>query len=190
MNQPDYAGEIAQLRAATPDAIYFFLPGSMAINFIKQYSAAHVGIPLYSGNSVEEATIHAMGANAVGAFSAAIYGDDLDTPENKAFVAAYQEHYHRRPSVYAETAYDAVTFLDIAVHSVGGDISRKDDIRAALEKATPTLARGPFRFNTNHFPIQNVYSLQVVKEGDDVRMHVTGKIFEGHDDVYAKDCKM
>src|ERR1700691_1431978 len=30
LNQPDYSSEIAQIRAARPDAVYFFLPGGMA----------------------------------------------------------------------------------------------------------------------------------------------------------------
>ena len=34
--QLDYAAEIAQLRAAHPDGVYFFYPGGMGINFVKQ----------------------------------------------------------------------------------------------------------------------------------------------------------
>ena len=37
VGQIDYATELAQLRAAKPDAVYFFLPGAMGINFIKQF---------------------------------------------------------------------------------------------------------------------------------------------------------
>ena len=36
LGQSDYAAEIATLRAAKPDAVFFFLPGGMGINFIKQ----------------------------------------------------------------------------------------------------------------------------------------------------------
>src|SRR5690606_23225968 len=35
INQPDYAAELAQLRAAKPDAVYIFYPGGMGVNFIK-----------------------------------------------------------------------------------------------------------------------------------------------------------
>ena len=40
LGQIDYAAELAQLRASKPDSIYFFLPGAMGINFIKQFVGA------------------------------------------------------------------------------------------------------------------------------------------------------
>src|SRR5258706_4774827 len=40
LGQLDYAAELAQVRAAKPDALYIFLPGGMGINFIKQFVAA------------------------------------------------------------------------------------------------------------------------------------------------------
>ena len=40
LGQSDYAAELAALRAAKPDAVFFFLPGGMGINFLKQYSQA------------------------------------------------------------------------------------------------------------------------------------------------------
>src|SRR2546421_9916814 len=48
LGQLDYAAELAQVRAAKPDAVYIFLPGGMGINFIKQFVAAGLStdIPL------------------------------------------------------------------------------------------------------------------------------------------------
>jgi len=40
LGQLDYAAEIATLRGARPDAVFYFLPGGMGINFVKQYRAA------------------------------------------------------------------------------------------------------------------------------------------------------
>lgn len=37
LGQIDYAAELAQIRAAKPDAVYIFLPGGMGINFVKQF---------------------------------------------------------------------------------------------------------------------------------------------------------
>jgi len=36
----DYAAEIANLRAAKPQGVFFFLPGGMGVNFVKQYAQA------------------------------------------------------------------------------------------------------------------------------------------------------
>jgi branched-chain amino acid transport system substrate-binding protein len=38
LGQLDFAAEIAQVRAANVDGIYYFLPGGMGVNFSKQYS--------------------------------------------------------------------------------------------------------------------------------------------------------
>ncbi len=40
LGQLDYSAELAQIRAAKPDTLYIFLPGSMGINFIKQFVGA------------------------------------------------------------------------------------------------------------------------------------------------------
>src|SRR5439155_312886 len=40
INQPDYSAELAQLRAAKPDAAYVFYPGGMGVQFVKQYVQA------------------------------------------------------------------------------------------------------------------------------------------------------
>ena len=40
LGQSDYAAELANLRAAKPEAVFFFLPGGMGINFLKQYAQA------------------------------------------------------------------------------------------------------------------------------------------------------
>jgi branched-chain amino acid transport system substrate-binding protein len=40
LGQLDYAAELAQIRSLKPDALFFFLPGGMGINFVKQFVAA------------------------------------------------------------------------------------------------------------------------------------------------------
>ena len=40
LGQPDYSAELAKIAAASPGAIYVFLPGGMGINFVKQFRQA------------------------------------------------------------------------------------------------------------------------------------------------------
>ena len=49
LGQVDYAAEIANLRAAKPDAVFFFLPGGMGVNFVKQYAQSGMSkaVPLF-----------------------------------------------------------------------------------------------------------------------------------------------
>ena len=45
VGQTDYAAEIAQIRASGADSVFFFLPGGMGINFVKQFVAAGLSVP-------------------------------------------------------------------------------------------------------------------------------------------------
>jgi len=49
---------------------------------------------------------------------------------------------------------------------VKGDTSKKDEMRAAMKQANFASVRGPFKYNNNHFPIQNFYLQEAVKDKD------------------------
>ncbi|MCC7275774.1 MAG: ABC transporter substrate-binding protein, partial [Alphaproteobacteria bacterium] len=85
VNQPDYSAELAQIRAAKPEAVYVFYPGGMGVNFVKQYAQAGLAkeIPLFSAFTVDATTLAAQGEAALGTFTAAFWSDDLDNPVSK-----------------------------------------------------------------------------------------------------------
>ncbi len=193
LGQVDYAAEIANLRAAKPDAVFFFLPGGMGVNFVKQYAQSGLNkeVPLYGpAFSFDEGILKAVGDAAIGTFNTSQYSHDLDTPVNKAFVKAFTEAYGRKPSLYASQGYDTALLLDSAIAKVGGNLKDADAFRAALKAADFQSVRGAFKFGPNHHPVQDIYVRKVIKEGDGVTNQLVAKVFTGHADAYAKDCKM
>ena len=68
LGHSDYAVEIAKIRAARPNAVFYFLPGPMGVSFAKQWAAAGLRgeIGLYSVFSVDWLTIPALGELAIG----------------------------------------------------------------------------------------------------------------------------
>lgn len=193
LGQVDYAAEIANLRAAKPEGVFFFLPGGMGVNFVKQYAQAGLmkEVPLFGpGFSFDEGILKAVGDAAVGAFNSSEYTWDLDNAANKAFVAAFQKAYGRKPSLYAAQAFDAAMLIDSAIAAVKGDLGDMDAFRAALHKADFASVRGKFKFGPNNHPIQDVYIREVVKMGDQVTNKTIGKVFTDHQDAYAAECKM
>ena len=82
--------------------------------------------------------------------------------------------------------------IDAAVKATGGKLDDKDKLRAAFKTAKFDSVRGDgFRFNTNHYPIQNVYLREVVKGADGTVTNKTvGAVFTNHADAFAKDCAM
>ena len=194
LGQLDYAAEIAQIRAAAPEAVFFFLPGGMGINFIKQYDQAGLKdrIPLFGpAFSFSQDILAAVGDSALGVNNTAQWSPDLDNPANRQFVEAFQAAYGRIPSLYASQGYDAARLIDAAVRAVGGDLSDRQAFSDALLAADFDSVRGPFRFNTNHFPIQDFYVRWVVRNPDGVLTNeLVERIFTDHGDAYAADCPM
>ncbi|MFV0280536.1 MAG: ABC transporter substrate-binding protein [Rhodoblastus sp.] len=192
--QLDYAAEIAQLRAANPGGVYFFYPGGMGINFVKQYAQAGLkaSVPLYGPSfSLDQTVLPAMGDAAVGAHAATQWAEGFDNPASKKFVAAFEAKYNRIPSPNAANGYDTARLIDAAAKSIGGKIEDKAAFRKALETVKFESVRGKFRFDTNHFPIQDFYLVEIVKDakGRPV-MAVREKIVSDHRDAYVGQCKM
>ena len=194
LGQLDYAAELAQIRNDKPDALFFFLPGGMGINFVKQFVAAGLSgdTQLFApGFSADEDVIKAVGTPMIGMFNSSHWAHDMDNAENKRFVADSEKEYGRLPSLYASQGYDAALMMDAAVRDVKGNLADKKALQKALEAKHFKSVRGDFKFNTNHYPVQNYY-LRVI--GKDAQGRVTNKmmgpIFTNHADAYAAQCKM
>ncbi|AVR88720.1 ABC transporter substrate-binding protein [Thauera aromatica] len=193
VGQIDYAAEIARIRAAKPDAVYFFLPAAMGINFIKQYVGGGLkDIALIApAFSAEQDTIAAVGEPTLGVYNTAHWAHDLDVPANKAFVDAFRNKYDGRyPTVYAAQAYDVVMAMDAAVRAVGGKVEDREAVVAALKKADFDSVRGRFSYGVNNYPVQNYY-LRVVEKGADgtITNRLVGTVLEKHQDAYVGDCR-
>jgi branched-chain amino acid transport system substrate-binding protein len=193
LNQLDYSAELSRIAAAKPDAIFVFLPGGMGINFVKQFRQAGLAdkVKFLSAFTVDEATLPAQQDAALGFFGGANWAPNLDNPQNKAFVAAYEKEYGAVPGSYAFQAYDAAQLIDSAVTAVKGNLAEKDAVRAALKKADFQSLRGNFKFGHNHYPIQDFYLVKAAKRPDGkFQTEIAQKVFSNYEDVYAKDCPM
>lgn len=194
LGQTDYAAEIATLRAAKPDAVFFFLPGGMGINFLKQYAQAGLKeqIPVFGpAFSFDETILKAVGDAALGVINSSQWNADIDNAANKAFVADFIAAYGRRPSLYASQGYDAARLIGSALAAVGGDMSKADAFRDALKAAKFESVRGAFKFGANNHPIQDIYVREVyANDKGELTNRIVGKVFTAHQDAYVGECKM
>jgi branched-chain amino acid transport system substrate-binding protein len=194
LTQLDFAPEIARIRAEKPDAVFAFLVGAGGIAFVKQYAQAGLQnqIPLYSEDPVANPlTFPAQGDAAVGVIMGTNWTADLDNPANKKFVSSFTAKYNRLPATFAALGYDAVKLIDSAVKEVGGKIENKDAVRAALRKANFESVRGSFKFNNNHYPIQNLYIMEVKKdEKGALKAVLKDTAVKDWQDPYHQECPM
>src|SRR5690606_20263898 len=144
LGQTDYAAEIAQLREADPDSVFFFLPGGMGIAFVKQYAQSGLDVPLFGpAFSFDQTILAAVGDAALGVKNTSQWSKDLDNPANKAFVDAFQKEYGRLPSLYASQGYDSANLILAAWKQAGG-VADQDAFQKALEAADFESTRGSF----------------------------------------------
>ncbi|NWB92997.1 ABC transporter substrate-binding protein [Pseudomonas agarici] len=194
LGQLDFASELAQIRSSKPDAVFFFLPSGMSINFIKQYVGAGLDkeIPYFStGHSADEDVVTAVGEQMVGLKNASHWAWDLKNPQNEAFVADFKKTYGRIPTMYAFQGYDVVRLLDSAVKDVKGNLSDKEALHAALMTTDFKSLRGNFKFNTNQFPMDSFYLREVKKDSAGTVTNKTVEtIFDNHSDAYVGGCKL
>jgi branched-chain amino acid transport system substrate-binding protein len=194
LDRTDFSAELELIREAAPDAVYTFLVPASAIGFINQYSEAGLmgEIPLFlPGVSADVDTISATGTSSEGLYNAAAWAINLDNEANARFVADFMATYDRVPSIFAAQGYDSAMLIVAAVEAVGGDLSDKAAVQAALETVEFDSVRGDFTFGNNHYPVQNIYLRQVTMndKGELVNMSVD-TIFENHSDAYHQDCAL
>jgi branched-chain amino acid transport system substrate-binding protein len=192
-DQLDFSAELAKIQAAKPDAVFVFYPGAAGVQFLTQYAQAGLKgkIPLYTAFTIDATTLPQQKELALGVLGAQTWVNDLPNDANKKFVADFKKKHGTYPSFYGQQSYDAIMLINSAVTGLKGDLSNKDKTRAELKKANFTSTRGPFKFNTNNFPIQNVYIQETVKDSEgNLTLKTVETILKDFKDPYHDKCPM
>ena len=194
LDQTDYAAEMAQIRAAQPDAVYQFHPGGLGIAFLKQYAQAGLSsIPMVLTEvSLDSTALNAVGDAALGVHITAHWNADFDNAASKRFVAAFTQKYGRVPTIYAQQGYDTALAIAAALKGTGGKVDDTEAFRKAMLPAAFESPRGRFAFGPNQHPVQDWYLVKVERgpEGKPVLVTQPGKVLEGHGDAYSALCKL
>ena len=156
------------MRAAKPDAVFVFYPGAAGVQFLNQYAQAGLRgqIPLYTAFTIDSLSLPLQKDLALGVPGAQQWVNDLPNDANKKFVADFRAKHKAYPSFYGAQSYDAADLVNSAVTAVKGDLDNKDGMRDEMRKANYASVRGPYKYGNNHFPIQNFYLQDVVKDAD------------------------
>ncbi len=166
---PDYAPYLQRIKDAKPDAVFLFVPngeqGVALAKGFKERGLEKVGIKeLATGDVTDEDVLNAMGDAAIGMITSFHYSAAHDSPENKAFVAAYHKAYpNDRPNFMAVAGYDGMHLIDMALEKTKGDASGEAFINAVkgMKWVSP---RGPVEIDPQTRDIiQNVYIRKVEK---------------------------
>jgi branched-chain amino acid transport system substrate-binding protein len=192
--QLDFSAELSKARASGAASIFVFYPGAAGVQFLNQYAQAGLKeqMPLYTAFTIDELSLPLQKENALGVPGAQEWVNDLPNEQNKKFVADYRKKYtNLRPTYYGAQAYDAAQLINSAVVAVKGDTSKKDEMKAEMEKANFKSLRGPFKYGNNHIPIQNFYLQDVVKDADGaLALKTVATIVKDSQDRFHDKCPM
>jgi branched-chain amino acid transport system substrate-binding protein len=160
----EFQALLTEIAALKPDAVFVFFAGGGAAKFIKDYTAAGLRktIPLFGSGFLTDGVLDAAGEAAQGLETTLHYADGLNTKRDRDFRAAYQKSYTYPPDVYAVQGYDAGLLLAAGLDAVKGDIAKRKDLIATMEKAKIDSPRGAWTMSKAHNPIQDFYLRKVV----------------------------
>lgn len=183
----EFQALLTEIAAAKPDAVFAFFAGGGAVKFVKDYAAAGLNktIPLYGSGFLTDGTLEAQGDAAQGILTTLHYADDLTLPKDKAFRTAYASKFKLQPDVYAVQGYDAAQILRVGLDAVKGDVGKKAEFAAAVQKARFDSPRGQFTMSKSHNPVQDIYLRKV----DGKENKVVGVASKALPDP-ARGCKM
>jgi branched-chain amino acid transport system substrate-binding protein len=162
----EFQSYLAQIGSLRPDAVYTFFAGGGGVSFVRDYAASGLkdSIPLLGSGFLTDGNLTAIGEAGEGVLTTLHYAETLETPENQAFVEAYQDAYGVLPDTYAVQGYDTGMMLIQAMEAVGGNTDDRDALIEALANVEFLSPRGPMRFSDSHHPIQNIY-LREIRDG-------------------------
>jgi len=192
LDQTDYAAEMAQIRAARPDAVFQFHPGGLGIAFLRQYAQAGLlaTIPLcVAAPSMDSTTLAAVGDAAEGVNCTAHWNTDFDNAPSRRFVEAFRARYNRTPTYYAQQGYDTALAIGAALRQTRGSIDPAA-FRTAMLRADFESTRGRFRFGPNQHPVQDWFALKVQRVNGQLALVTQRRVLENHGDAYAAMCRL
>ena len=169
----DFAPYLQRVADAKADAFFVFVPAGIGATLIKQYverGLNKTGMKLIGEGSVtEDDILTQMDDNAVGMITSHHYSASHDSPENKAFVAAFKKAYDgKRPNLTAVAAYDAMHLIYEALKKTGGKADG-DSVVAAMKGMAWVSPRGPISIDPEtREVIQNIYIRRVEKVGGEL----------------------
>jgi len=171
VKNPDFAPFLQKIKDAKPEAVFLFLPpGEQTIAFMKGFAERDLGKAgiriIATGDLTEEDVLDGVGDNALGIVNSLQYSEAHNSPENKAYVAAYYKAYPKdRPNYMSVSGFDGMQLIAKVLEKTGGDATG-DKFLAAAKGMAWTSPRGPISIDpVTRDIVQTIYIRKVEKVG-------------------------
>ncbi len=169
LSSNDFAPALQRVTDTKPDAVMVFVPASIGPIFLRQMVERGLdksGMKIIAdGSLTEDDILNPIGDAALGIITSQPYSAAHDSPENKAFVAAFkQANGGMRPNFVAVHAYDGMRMVYEALKKTGGKADG-EALVGAIKGMSWVSPRGPVSIDpATREMIQNVYIRKVEKK--------------------------
>ena len=170
LQNPDFAPYVQRIKDLSPQAVFVFVPaGQQGTAFMKTFTergVAQAGVKIIAtGDLTEDYQLDAIGDSALGVITTHHYSAAHDSPENKAFLAAFRDANGdaMRPNFMAVGGYDGMAAIYEVLRKLNGkmDADQAMEVLKGLKLASPRGALVIDRETRD--PIQTVYVRRVEK---------------------------
>jgi branched-chain amino acid transport system substrate-binding protein len=163
LDNKDYSPYFGQIRSARPTVMYTSVAGNDTVRLFSQLAEFGLGRNLQivgASGTLTSQNLPAIGKAAEGFVTGVGYSPQIDSQENKKFVAAFQAMNKALPDLYGADSYGVLFFYKAAVEKAKS--TDTDKVRAAmrdLEWATP---QGTKKMRAgDHQAMQDMYAVRV-----------------------------
>ncbi len=171
VKNPDFAPFLQRIKDVKPEAVFLFIPpGAETIAFMKGFvdrGLAQAGIKIIAtGDLTDEDILDAIGDSALGIISSWHYSEVHNSPENRAYTAAYAKAYPKdRPNFMSVAGYDGMALIAEVLRKTGGSADA-DKFVAAAKGLSWTSPRGRISIDpVTRDIVQTMYIRKVEKVG-------------------------
>ncbi len=182
----DFSPYVSSIKQA--DVVMFWFTPPLCQRFVTQYYSTGPKTPLMLilSSQLMPKQLAAIGDKTIGMVGISNYSPLIDTPINKAYVAAFTQKYD--PNLLMDQGVSAdvslMLYLD-ALKATGGDASPAK-INEALHKVKTDTPAGIYSFTPEGLGIGDYYISQVVKTGDKLGWKVIDSYMQVPMDVPAQ----
>jgi branched-chain amino acid transport system substrate-binding protein len=159
----DYSPFFGQMRAARPSVLYTSVAGNDTARLFTQldeYGLRKNLLIIGASGTVTSQNMGALGAVAEGYVTGVGYSPEIDTPENKKFVAAFRAANKADPDLYGTDSYGVVYFYKAAVEKAKS--TDTDKVRAAMRGLRWMTPQGEKEMRAgDHQAVQDMYAVRV-----------------------------
>lgn len=174
LQNPDFAPFLQRVRDAKPNAVFVFVPSGPGGALMKQFAEKHLadsGIQLIgTGDVLDDDLLPSMGNEALGVVTSQHYSAAHNSPENKAYVAAFEKlaDNKMRPNFMSVGGYDGMHLIYAALKKAGPNATG-DQLLAAMKGMSWVSPRGPVSIDpTTRDIVQNIYIRKAEKIGNQI----------------------